>query len=84
MASRVNPAGAQLPVGDKAVLGPGKRELGGAEFHRLRVGVGRPDSTDPEIVSAHVLGRFSEPKADVAELVDRAATETERLITAPQ
>ena len=27
----------------------------------MRVGVGRPDSTDPEIVSRHVLGRFSEP-----------------------
>ena len=33
-----------------------KRELGGPDFHRIRVGVGRPDSTDPEIVSAHVLG----------------------------
>ena len=29
-------------------------------------GVGRPDTTDPEIVSAHVLGRFSEPKEDVS------------------
>ena len=27
----------------------------------MRVGVGRPDSTDPEIVSAYVLGRFGEP-----------------------
>ena len=33
-----------------------KRELGGADFMRVRVGVGRPDSTDPEIVSAYVLG----------------------------
>jgi peptidyl-tRNA hydrolase, PTH1 family len=55
--------------------------LGGDEFHRIRVGVGRPDTTDPEIVSGHVLGRFSEPKADVAELIGRAADETERLIT---
>ena len=39
----------------------------------MRIGVGRPDSTDPEIVSAHVLGAFREPKADVADLVDRAA-----------
>ena len=36
-------------------------------------GVGRPDSTDPEIVSAHVLGRFSEPEDEVRELVERAA-----------
>jgi peptidyl-tRNA hydrolase, PTH1 family len=34
-----------------------KAELGSGDFARLRIGVGRPDSTDPEIVSAHVLGR---------------------------
>ena len=38
------------------------RGLGGPDFWRVRAGVGRPDSTDPEIVSAHVLGRFSEPQ----------------------
>lgn len=57
-----------------------KRELGGADFHRVRIGVGRPDSTDPEIVSAHVLGRFREPRADVEELVLRAAEEAEGVI----
>jgi peptidyl-tRNA hydrolase, PTH1 family len=57
-----------------------KTGLGGTDFHRVRVGVGRPDTTDPEIVSGHVLGRFAEPKADVAELIERAADETERLI----
>ena len=46
----------------------------------MRVGVGRPASTDPEIVSAHVLGRFSEPKAEVEALVGSAADETERLV----
>ena len=60
-----------------------KRELGGPDFHRVRVGVGRPDSTDPEIVSGWVLGRFSEPAADVRALVERAADEVERLIGAP-
>src|SRR5260370_1022560 len=35
-----------------------KRELGSADFARVRAGVGRPDSSDPEIVSAYVLGRF--------------------------
>ena len=49
------------------------------DFHRIRVGVGRPDSTDPEIVSAHVLGRFSEPQDEVRALVERAADELERL-----
>ena len=60
-----------------------KAELGSPDFHRIRVGVGRPDSTDPEIVSAHVLGRFSEPADDVRALVAEAARETERLIGAP-
>jgi peptidyl-tRNA hydrolase, PTH1 family len=57
-----------------------KRELGSPDFRRIRVGVGRPDSTDPEIVSAHVLGRFTESKEDVRELVERAADELERLL----
>jgi peptidyl-tRNA hydrolase, PTH1 family len=58
-----------------------KQHLGGADFMRVRVGVGRPDSTDPEIVSRHVLSRFSEPEADVRALIERAADETERLVT---
>jgi peptidyl-tRNA hydrolase, PTH1 family len=57
-----------------------KRELGGADFHRVRVGVGRPDSTDPDIVAAYVLGRWRQPAGEVAELVDRAATEAERIV----
>jgi len=61
-----------------------KAGLGGADFHRVRVGVGRPDSTDPEIVSAHVLGRFSEPREAVAGLTERAADELERLVGAPE
>jgi PTH1 family peptidyl-tRNA hydrolase len=58
-----------------------KQHLGGADFMRVRVGVGRPDTTDPEIVSRHVLSRFDEPAADVRALIDRAADETERLVT---
>ena len=60
-----------------------KRGLGSADFRRIRVGVGRPDTTDPEIVSAHVLGRFSEPQGEVRELVESAADELERVVTAP-
>ena len=58
-----------------------KRDLGGPDFRRVRVGVGRPDSTDPEIVSAHVLGRFREPTDDVRALVESAADELERLVS---
>jgi PTH1 family peptidyl-tRNA hydrolase len=60
-----------------------KAGLGSGDFRRVRVGVGRPDTTDPEIVSAHVLGRFSEPKDEVRELVERAADEVERVVTSP-
>jgi peptidyl-tRNA hydrolase, PTH1 family len=57
-----------------------RQGLGSAEFWRVRAGVGRPDSTDPEIVSAYVLGRFREPRAEVEALIGRAAEETERLV----
>jgi PTH1 family peptidyl-tRNA hydrolase len=57
-----------------------KGGLGSGEFRRVRVGVGRPDTTDPEIVSAHVLGRFAEPREDVRHLIERAADATERLV----
>jgi PTH1 family peptidyl-tRNA hydrolase len=56
------------------------RGFGDPGFWRLRVGVGRPGATDPEIVSAHVLSRFSEPRDEVAALIERAADEAERLI----
>jgi peptidyl-tRNA hydrolase, PTH1 family len=80
-----------LPFGEiQARLGGGlaghnglrslKQHLGGADFTRVRVGVGRPDTTDPEIVSRHVLSRFDEPAADVRALIERAADETERLL----
>jgi PTH1 family peptidyl-tRNA hydrolase len=57
-----------------------KRELGSGDFTRVRVGVGRPDSTDPEIVSAHVLGRFREPPEEVRDLIERAADAAERTV----
>jgi peptidyl-tRNA hydrolase, PTH1 family len=59
-----------------------RRELGDPGFARVRVGVGRPDSTDPEIVSSYVLGRFSEPAEDVNRLVSGAADEVERVLSA--
>lgn len=57
-----------------------KRELGAPDFRRVRVGVGRPDSSDPETVSAHVLGRFRESPDEVRALVESAADELERLL----
>ena len=80
-----------LPFGEvRAKLGGGaaghnglksvRDGLGSNDFWRVRVGVGRPDTTDPEIVSAHVLGRFAEPREEVRDLVLETARETERLI----
>jgi PTH1 family peptidyl-tRNA hydrolase len=80
-----------LPFGDVRVrLGGGlaghnglkslRRDLGAPDFHRVRVGVGRPDSTDPDIVAAYVLGKWRQPASDVATLVDRAGDEVERLV----
>jgi PTH1 family peptidyl-tRNA hydrolase len=57
-----------------------KRDLGSGDFMRVRVGVGRPASTDPEIVSAHVLGRFREPAEEVDALVGRACEAVERAL----
>jgi PTH1 family peptidyl-tRNA hydrolase len=82
-----------LPFGDIRVrLGGGlaghnglkslKRELGGTDFHRVRIGVGRPDTTDPELVAAHVLGRWRQSAAEVRELVERARDEAERVLLA--
>jgi peptidyl-tRNA hydrolase, PTH1 family len=80
-----------LPFGEvQARLGGGlaghnglkslERGFGSREFWRIRAGVGRPDSTDPEVVSAYVLSRFREPREQVGVLVERAADEAERLI----
>ena len=57
-----------------------KANFASPDFWRVRVGVGRPASTDPERGSGYVLGRFSEPAAEVRTLVEDAARETMRLI----
>jgi PTH1 family peptidyl-tRNA hydrolase len=80
-----------LPFGDIRVrLGGGlaghnglkslKQGLGSADFARVRVGVGRPPTTDPDRVAAYVLGRFREPRADVELLTEQAADAAERVV----
>jgi PTH1 family peptidyl-tRNA hydrolase len=56
------------------------RELGAPDFMRVRVGVGRPDSTDPEVVASYVLSRFEQPTDDVRDLIERARNATERVV----
>ena len=51
--------------------------LVGAGYVRLRVGVDRPVSYDPDVVAAYVLSRFGESKAEVAGLAAAAADAVE-------
>ena len=49
--------------------------------------MGRPNTSDPEVVSNYVLSRFREPEEEVDLLIQSAADEVERLldeITGPQ
>ena len=57
-----------------------RRELGSPDFARVRVGVGRPDSTDPDIVAGYVLGRWRQSDGEVRDLVERAADAAERVV----
>jgi PTH1 family peptidyl-tRNA hydrolase len=55
-------------------------QLGTRDFHRVRIGVGRPNSTDPEIVAAYVLGRFRQPAPEVDALIEAGADAAEAII----
>ena len=57
-----------------------KQGLGSADFRRVRIGVGRPDSTDPDVVAAYVLARFREPRPEVEQVIARAADAAEQLV----
>lgn len=57
-----------------------RRELGGPDFVRVRVGVGRPASSDPDVVSSYVLGRFREDPEQVRGLVGRAADRVQAIV----
>jgi PTH1 family peptidyl-tRNA hydrolase len=54
------------------------RRLGGPDFLRLRVGVGRPGRGDPRDVADYVLSAFA-PEDDVEALVGAAADAVEAL-----
>jgi len=82
-----------LPFGDIRVrLGGGlaghnglkslKAALGSADFHRVRIGVGRPPTTDPDLVAAYVLGKFRQPRDEVQALIDEAADAAEGVLDA--
>lgn len=49
----------------------------GSGYVRLRIGVDRPASYDPDVVADYVLARFAEPAAEVEALVSAAADAVE-------
>ena len=57
-----------------------RQGLGSPDFARVRIGVGRPPTTDPERVAAYVLGRFAEPRDEVQKLIEDAADVTEKVV----
>ena len=57
-----------------------RQGVGSPEFARVRIGVGRPPSTDPDRVASYVLSRFREPRKDVELLVEQAADAAERIV----
>jgi len=57
-----------------------KRELGSPEFVRVRIGVDRPPTTDPDRVAAYVLGSFREPAEEVRLLIEQAADAAEAIV----
>ncbi len=80
-----------LPFGEiRARLGGGlaghnglksiKASLGSGDFARVRVGVGRPPTTDPDRVAAYVLSRFREPREEVEQLIETAADTANEIV----
>jgi peptidyl-tRNA hydrolase, PTH1 family len=61
-----------------------KAALGSGDFYRVRIGVGRPPSTDPDRVAAYVLGRFRQPREEVALVIQSAADAAERFLSEAQ
>lgn len=57
-----------------------KRELGDPGFTRVRIGVGRPDSTDPDVVASYVLGKWRQPRDEVQKLIAEAADAAEKIV----
>jgi PTH1 family peptidyl-tRNA hydrolase len=57
-----------------------RQGLGSPDFARVRVGVGRPPTTDPDRVAAYVLGRFRESREEVSGLIERGADATEEVV----
>src|SRR3954454_14994577 len=60
-----------------------RRELGSPDFWRVRMGVGRLPSSDPDTVAAYVLARFRAKPVEVDLLVEEGADAAARLVVDP-
>jgi len=57
-----------------------RKGFGSEEFGRLRIGVGRPATTDSASVSDYVLGRWQQSDAEVNALVAAASDLAEQIV----
>jgi peptidyl-tRNA hydrolase, PTH1 family len=57
-----------------------RQAVGSPDFARVRIGVGRPPTSDPDRVASYVLSKFREPRLEVKLLVDEAADAAERIV----
>ncbi len=57
-----------------------RKGLGSEQFGRLRIGVGRPATTDSASVSDYVLGRWQQPESEVDALVAAASDLAEQIV----
>jgi len=57
-----------------------RKGFGSEEFGRLRIGVGRPSSTDSASVSDYVLGRWRQSDGEVEALVASASDLVEQIV----
>jgi PTH1 family peptidyl-tRNA hydrolase len=57
-----------------------RQAVGSPDFSRVRIGVGRPPTSDPDRVAAYVLSRFREPRGEVELVAEQAADLAEKLV----
>jgi peptidyl-tRNA hydrolase, PTH1 family len=57
-----------------------RQAVGSPDFQRVRIGVGRPPTTDPDRVASYVLSRFREPRSEVELVAEQAADAAAKLV----
>src|SRR5258707_5889313 len=57
-----------------------RQAVGSPDFQRVRIGVGRPPTTDPDQVASYVLSKFRDPRAEVDLVTEQPADTAEKLV----